>query len=432
MVPRAARLISALERPVVPSDRTARRLALAAFVVYFFVGWKIEATGTFKANDVFFNADCDRVFAAVFHPDQKSPSYAVGSGHPLVGLIFGPVVALSDFVFRGAEDLPVRLLCHAAAACAVALGYGVLRVFGAPRWLATWGAAVYAISCSQLVLGSIIEIYAFVALAVAASLLVAARSDGLLRNALLGNATFGLNVALAPHALLMPPVLWLGRMPLRRWLGRTLLFVVGTACLAVVFAKLQELVYPGTGFFFKKDALADYGPWWSVPNTRAAALHRAARVVPHFFAFDVVAPVPLYSEDSKRMTSFMLEAKDLVARYDGFGGVVAGVWIASLLVATFYNVRGLFRGDRAVRARVVLLGGWLLGTFGLFMVFGDDVLLYSPMWTLHFIVWIVLGLSTFASANADRERWARFAAFAFVLALAANNAVFVSRMLAKY
>jgi hypothetical protein len=429
---RAQRVISGLSQPVVTRDLTGRRLALAAFFVYFAIGCKFEAAGLFKLNNNLFNADCERVLDAAFHPDRFSPYSAFGSGHPLLGILVSSVVSGLELLFQGAGDLPARLACHAAAAAAVAFGYLALRGFGVPRWFAACGAFVYAVSCSQLVLGSIVETFAFVALALTSSLSLAARSEGILANALLAVGTFGVNSALAPHALLMPPVLWLGRMRFVRWLRTVVIFVLVATFVAVVLAKLQDLVYPGVGFFFQRNPAAEYKPWWSMPETRAAISHRALRLVPHFFAFSVVAPTPLYSGDVTKMTTFMLDNDDLVAHYDAFGGTVAATWLALSLLATVSNLRSLFRGDAALRARIVLLLGWLFGAFGLFMIFGDDLMLYSPVWTFHWVAWVVVGLAPLVSGGGLGERWGRALAVAFAGALVVGNAAFVTRMLARY
>jgi hypothetical protein len=128
----------------------------------------------------------------------------------------------------------------------------------------------------------------------------------------------------------------------------------------------------------------------------------------------------------------MQEDKDLIAQYDAFGATLAAAWIGLLLVATMSNLRALFRGDAALRARIVLLLGWLFGAFGLFMVFGDDLMLYSSFWTFHWVAWVVVGLVPLVTGGERRERWGRPSAIAFAAALAVCNAVFVTRMLARY
>ncbi|HVW28697.1 MAG TPA: hypothetical protein VHC69_25200 [Polyangiaceae bacterium] len=425
---RAQRTITALQRPVEPRDRAPRLLGWLAFLVYFAIGSKIERAGAFNGDNYFFNADCVRVVANVFRADQVFLSAV--AGHPLIAILVSPLVAVLRLVLTGTGNLPERLLCHAAAAGAVALAYRVYRAFGASRALSTWGALVYGASCSELVLGSIIETFAFVSLTLTASVLVAERTDRVLGNALASVATFGVNAALVAHALFAPPLLWLGRMRFARWAPRVLLFVVLAVALALAVAKIQELVYPGVGFFFQKDAVTEYHPWWAIPDTRSAVSFRASRLVPHFFAYSIVAPSPLYSSDSAKMTTFM--QADRLASYDVFGKAVVTQWIVLALIAAVNNVRSLFLGDGVERSRVVLLVGWLLGAFVLFMVFGDDLLLYSSLWTFHLVTWVVLGMRRFVGSGGAQKRWAISVGFAFAAALAANNAVFVVRMLAPY
>src|SRR5581483_5507845 len=171
----------------------------------------------------------------------------------------------------------------------------------------------YGASCSELVFGSILETLPFVSLAPTASLLVAARSDRVVPNALVSTAVLGTNAALAPHALFAVPLLWLGLMRFWPWLRTALLFLFALAAIALALAWLQERVYPGLGFFFQKNAASAYQPWWSIPETKKAILHRASFLIRHFFAFSVVAPQALFSN---KWTTFMQDQNDVVAHYD--------------------------------------------------------------------------------------------------------------------
>jgi hypothetical protein len=161
-------------------------------------------------------------------------------------------------------------------------------------------------------------------------------------------------------------------------------------------------------------------------------VHRATVLVTHFFAFSIVAPRPLLTGPPDTMTTFMWEEKNRLAHYDAFGSVVVAIWCALVLVATFSNVRAFFRSDGTARARIAFLSGWLLGTLGLFWYFGDDLLLYSPLWTFHWVMWVVLGLVPLARATDHRAPWFRIGGLTFVAMLALNNAVFVKRMVLQH
>jgi len=242
---------------------------------------------------------------------------------------------------------------------------------------------------------------------------------------------FGLNVALAPYSILAAPVLWLGRLPSRKWVFRTALFWLCLLACALVLLKLQHDLYPDTNFFHKK-ILVDYATNYSDAATGFEhRLRRWARLIPHLVAFDVVAPVPLFTGKPDRITTFMWDGGvHKVALYSAFGWVVAAIWIVVFAIASFSNLRSLFRGD-AERLGVRLLSmGWLFGVFWLFTRFGDDFLLYSELWAAHVVLWVFLGLEEYATTRYGRAL--EWGSLAFVVTLAANNFAFVSRMLEFY
>ena len=141
---------------------------------------------------------------------------------------------------------------------------------------------------------------------------------------------------------------------------------------------------------------------------------------------------PLFTGPPEKMTTFMWEAKQSVAHYEGFGAAVAYLWCTLAVTATACNVVVFFRRGAPGRAPRLFLLGWLTGTFGLFMVFGDDLFLYSPLWTFHWVAWVILGLGVLVPDGGTLKRWVRFGAYAFAFALVANNAAFVHRMLESY
>jgi hypothetical protein len=432
LVLQARHAISSLERPPRQREVIPHLLFVAAFAGYYWVSSAIALRNGFKKFNVFFNADCPRVIADILRGHVRVPSKNVATAHPLFALFANPPsIVLEAMLPAGSGNLPARLLCNAAAAGAAALAYRVFRRLDAPRALAVAGAAVYGLSCSEIVLGSIVETFPFVSLTLVASVLIALRTTKPMPNALGQVAAFGMNVSVLPHTLFCAPVLWFPRMRFFAWAKKTSAFLCAVVFITLALAKTQETLYPGTGYFFQKDeeATHEYRRFYAVPRTKDAFLERAHWLVPHFFGFSVVAPRPLLTRPD-RFTTFMWEKKGELAEYDVFGSLTAFVWCAAVAVATASNARTLVRGTPIERSRVALFAGWLLGTFGLFTAFGDDLLLYSPLWTFHLVAWVVLGLASLKSRIG--RPWLRYPAFVFVAALAANNAVFVYRMLQPY
>jgi hypothetical protein len=429
---RARHAISTLEAPVAEHDSVPRITFGLSFLVHCWIGSEIQRRDAFKAYNYFFNADCPRVIDDMLRSHRKVPSDLIANAHPLFALFTAPITGGLEAVFRDSGALPARLLCHAAAAGAAAVAYRVFRALGAPRWFAAAATAAFALSTTELVLGSIVETFSFVSLVLAVGVLVAVRSVSPFRNAFAQVLALGVNTTLLPHTLFFAPVLWLGRVRFGRWVRTTLIFVAAVAGLAIALTKFQEWLYPGTGFFFQKDAVHAYRDYWSIPKTKAAFDHRAARLIPHFFAFAFVAPMPFLTDAPDKMTTFMWEQKDAIARYDGATRYLAALWCTLGAVATASNVYALFRGDATRRAQVIALAGWLFGSFGFFMVFGDDLLLFSPFWVLHWFSWVVVGLVPLIRTDERREPWLWACAAAYVFALALGNAAFVERMLGHY
>ncbi|HEX3595997.1 MAG TPA: hypothetical protein VHU80_12885 [Polyangiaceae bacterium] len=428
---RAYRAIVLLERAAATRDLVPRILFATTFFAYFSIGGYIDGHGVFKENNHFFNGDSERAIHDLL-PTIRMPSQVISLGHPLLAILVDPFVQAFALVLRGSGNLPVLLACHVAGALAAVLAYLVFRRLDAPRALAAGAAVIYGFSCSELVFGSIAETFAFVALALTASVLVAVRTTNPLANVLVQVTAFGTNAALAPHSLLCAPVLWFPRLRFGRWLRTTLIFVVLLAVTILVLARLQELFYPGTGYFFQRNGAEAYSRWASLPKTKEQILHRGAELASHFFAFCVVAPRPLLTEPPDSITTFMWEQKRLIAHYDVLGAIVASAWCLLLLAATAANVRAFFLGDATTRARILFFAGWLFGTFGLFAYFGDDLLLYSTLWTFHLVAWVVLGLTALGPPLERRAGWFKIAAFSFVALLVLNNGVFVHRMISQH
>ena len=427
---RARRTIRALERPPTARDLAPGLFFVATVAVYFWIGTELEERGGFRKLNTFFNADCPRVARDMLRSHLAVPSKNVTVAHPFFVLLTNPLAVVLERLFPDASLAPARMLCHAAAALAVALAYRVFRVLGAPRWLAGAGASVYAFSASGLVLGSIVETFSFAALALVAGVLTALRSASPLGNAVVQVTAFGVNASLLPHTFFCAPVLWIPGHTRLQWTRKTLLFLASAILLTLALVKLQELLYPGAGFFFQKTVTHEYRHYWSVPRTWGAVVARWRWLIPHFFAFAIVAPEPLFTRPPDNFITFMLVKKNLISHYDPYGTAIAYVWCALGLVATASNARQFVRGDAAARARIILFAGWLFGMFLLFTIFGDDIFLYSSLWTFHLVAWVVLGLVPLVRTTSRRS--AHAIAFAFVCALTLTNVLFVHRMLQHY
>jgi hypothetical protein len=224
-------------------------------------------------------------------------------------------------------------------------------------------------------------------------------------------------------------VLWIGRLPFRKWLANTALFVTLVCAVALGLLKVQHDRYPDTNFFHRS-YFEGYLVYSEKPQDFARYVHRWIRLVPHVFSFDVVAPVSLFTGNPDKITTFMWEQRDRVAGYSPLGGTVACVWALSFVVALVGNVRGAFRGDRTRLGLRLLCSGWIVGVFALFTFFGDDLMLYSELWVGHIVLFVAVGLAEFV--RDEHMRFWKAGGVLFLTLLAWNNARFVLEMLSRY
>ena len=96
----------------------------------------------------------------------------------------------------------------------------------------------------------------------------------------------------------------------------------------------------------------------------------------------------------------------------------------------FFNARGAFRGDRTRLGLRLLCAGWMVGVFGLFTFFGDDLMLYSELLVGHVVLFVAVGLAEFV--RDEHLRFWKAGGVLFLTLLAWNNARFVVEMLARY
>jgi|GEM_PF-3889012 len=359
-------------------------LALAFGGIYFFLGWARYERGLFYCFNAYFNTDTVRV---IVDATSLEASNARTVTHPLFPLLVAPVGYVLSLLFeRGAA---VLLLVAVTAAFTLYFLVRALRTFVEPRESLAL-AFFYACTSSSLIMFSTTETFVWSALGIALLTFgVRAKKGRVWRGGasvlLLGVLTTNILHIVSAHFLDPAPS------PLRK---RALLGArwAGFAVIAVSLgAILQHYVIAGAPLFFAPNHLAAERRY--VPTlTLSTRLLREVDLLAHFFQFSLVAPEPIFI----RRNDSQVDWVTFLSIYDGvFARYPLAAWPALLLTsalliwASYVNLR---YGRRSVEVLTVL--ATLLLHLGLFSAYGDDFMLYSPLWMVHWMFWIALALRT--------------------------------------
>jgi hypothetical protein len=421
-------------RPLRQRDRIPAVLFATGFIIYYSIGHLIgrfDGFDGFRYFNLFFNADPPRVVLDVANAGHSLPTIAASAAHPLLVILTNPLGGILARICDSSVQATL-LMCHVAAALAVVYLYLLLRELSVQAWLATAGALGYVLSTTSLILGSIPETASFASFAIAAALWLSVRARGLVRLAAANVAMFGFNAALLPHALLATPVLWVGSFAPRRWFTRVAALWLLSAALCVSLYLLQRHLHPSINMFHPWGYQV-YDNFVAAPQTAADLAYRWACVGRHFFAFSMVAAEPFVTEPPQWTTTFMWHARQAIASYRHWLGIVTvGLWLVLVSAAAGAHVWHWGSMSARQRAMVVLVVTWMLGAAGFFTFFGDDLLLFSFFWMLHLTVFVTLGLSVWIARAGVSEGLPKIAAGVFLIALAIHQGTFVAQMLHYY
>jgi hypothetical protein len=376
-----------MERPMAARDRAPWLLFLGSFLAYWLVGQILNQFHAHDIDNLMFGGDVSRVWHDLTRSDREPTSgIAVSSAHPLFVLLFHPVATVVSRILGGSDLMAALLVCHAAAALGNTFLYLILRRCGVGRSLAIAISIALGLTTAQLMFGSTTETYSFIPAATLGLAYLAMRTDSPFATAPVALLPFALNVALLPYALLAPPVVWLGRMRLRKWSRTVLLFWFAVLILGVGALLYQHVQYAETNFF-DRTAQSAYNYYIH----KSDVLARMFELAMFFVAFSVVGPKPITYGDAAHQAGFI---HNRLSTYSTLGWLVALLWATVLLAASYANLRMLLRIRREHRALVLLCGGWLLGSFGFFFFYGFEMFLPCEFWTSFLLLWVGLGLHT--------------------------------------
>ncbi|MBC7875782.1 MAG: hypothetical protein H7Y59_01310 [Anaerolineales bacterium] len=390
-------------------------LAIFFFFLYLLIG-SIFNQPIFNYIDTFFDTDVYlwRLRFATEHYQDMSHRPV----HPYINIIIRPLVALISLFLKGDTLYATFVLVALTGAFCVFLVWYFIKQFVDGPLYATLVAAIFGSSTSQLIMGSFIETYIFLAAASLIFLILLLKDKPQYTLVITGLTTFGitfLNFAqIAMTHLLI-------KRDIKQWIKYGLIVAV----LVVPINLLNNYIYPDDHPYLWNPSSYGREEKHSFDPTLQRA-HYLGRVM---FLHSTVAPEPVFFKEGGPFVKMWFfraairKAPMLIAQYDGwFASTVAYLWFAFMLLGGVLFLKNLLRQDNRYSFNFILT---IIFFFVLHMFYGRDVFLYAPNWM--YAIFLFLALAWRELAN---KRWFQIALLGFLPLLLINNLSLFFLMLA--
>jgi len=365
----------------------------------------------FDVDDIFFDSD-GLLWRMRFVTDSYR-DYYWRSVHPFVLLIIRPLITLfAFFLKRDRLAAAFVLVAFAGALCVFLAWYFVKHTVGNSIY-ALLLASLLGVSAAQLVFGSLIETYIFLAAVALVFMVLLLRDKPLFVLVITGTISFGITLTNFIQTVI---AFIMVKRDFKQWIKYGL--IVGA--LVIPLALLNNFIYPNSQpyFFIPSNLTSETG------NTFAPSVARGAAVLRVMFLHSIVAPDPLIlKEEIPFLKVWMFKAEPMrVSEYrTWFGKTLAYAWLGLLLLGGFLFLKNLRKEDNRFTFAFILI---LIFNFLLHLRYGKDLFLYSTNWTYAIILF--LGLAWRELAN---KRWFQVVLLIFVALLMANNSRLIFTML---
>jgi hypothetical protein len=377
-------------------------IGLAAFGVYASLGLAFEQRGLFYCQNVLFDADVTRVIddLTTWHTSHHRTSV-----HPLFTLLTLPI---------GAE-LARWLSPAIIAVVAVALaGAGAVAVAGAllrrllPEEEALTLTLVYASASSSLFMFSIIDTFAFSALAIAVLLYWARRELPLPQQLLARVLTFGTvttNLVFVAIAEGWAPRRVASKVDWWALCVRSFALSVATVLVTAALALLGSRFIPNTHLFFDPAALSQERHYMPRFADAGDVLARVEYLLLSLVCHAWIVPRPRFYRNPDFGVDWATFTELRFTSYSALQALLALAVVALLVWASWSNL-----SSGANKPAKLAVGSSLAFHAALLFVYGHEFFLYTPLWMLQWILWIALALSE------PLRRWKPSARMLLVLA----------------
>lgn len=379
-------------------------LSALFFGLYLLIGSVLNHP-RFDVDDIFFDSD-GFIWRYRLTTDHWQDFYW-RSVHPLALLILRPLVNLLSVFLHGDTYFAAIVLTAIAGAACVFLAWMFMKEALQDNVSALIMAFLFGISTSQLIFGSLIETYVFLAVATLLFFVLMQREvHSLPLLVSVGVATMGITLTNFAQTV----IALFGARPNLKFILKFGFIVVA---LVISLTLASNLFYPNASpyFFVPSSFVAEE------QNVRAVSLNRAQALTRAFLFNNIVAPSPLLSHKDIPFTQFRFyRAEDykISAYSTPLQSATGRIWLAFLTVAAIFFVKD-FKSQN-MRLTLSLMGCVLLNLL-IHLRYGKELFLYSPNWTYAIV--LLLGISW---KKLLAHKWFQIPLIAFLLLLIVNNA----------
>lgn len=403
-------------------EENALGLLIAAFFffVYFILSFTFNQPA-FDTNDIFFDTDTWS-WRVRFATDQYRDVYW-RVAHPFILIIFRPVVAALALFLDGDRFAATFLLNALGGAACVFLAWSFVKQKTSDALYAALIAALFGGAAGQLIFGSLLETYVFLALISMLAAVWSLKDTPLSAFIVSGILAFGISMSgfIAPGMIFA-----LQRRNLKHWLAFGLLLAASSVPLSL----LNNAVYPDSQPYFFDLSAYDT----EERNTFAPSIRRAMVVGRTMFAYSFVAPDPLVFR--REFDFFKVWIVDVSRRYypfdpdylqtseydNVFGTALATAWLGLAALGGMGFVAQIFKKEDLWLSFAFIL--IILFEFFFRLRFGKELFLYAANWVYAITLFLALGWKNFAA-----QKSFQLALLIFIAAMLANNARLIFVML---
>lgn len=381
-------------------------LAAFFFFLYLLIG-SIFNQPIFNYNDIFF--DTDVYLWRIRFATEQYQDLSERPVHPFIAIIIRPLVALVSLFLKGDTLYATFVLVALMGALCVFLVWYFIKHFVDNPLYATLITAIFGSSTSQLVMGSFIETYIFLAAASLVFLILLIKDKPQYTLVITGLATFGIT-------FLNFAQLGMTHLLIKRDIKQSIKYGLIVLALAVPLNLLNNFIYPDTHpYLWDPASYGQEGKHSFTPTLQRA--HYLGRVM---FLHSTVAPEPVFIKEDIPFVKVwffrasLRKAPMMIAQYEGwFSSSVAFMWFGFMLLGGILFLKNLWKQDNWFYLNFILT---MIFFFALHMLYGRDVFLYAPNWT--YAIFLFMALAWRELAN---KRWFQMALLTFIPLLLINN-----------
>jgi hypothetical protein len=387
-------------------------IALAFFAIYFLLS-NIFNQPLFNFDDIFFDTDA-KLWRARFGTENYTDFYW-RTVHPFVLIIVRPWAYLISLFLKGnLLFASFTLISITGATCVFLIWYFVKEKTDNDLY-ALLISTIFGASSSQLIFGSLLETYGFLALTAIIFIILLLKNAPTWALVVTGLAAFGITIAnLAQTAI--------AHFMVKRNIWQIITYGLIVLAFILPLNLLNNFIYPEAHPYLWEFSSQD-----EEKNVFTIELQRANYLTRVMVFNSFVSPSPiLYKEDIPfiKIWMFLATTKGVlrVSEYkDAFSSFVVYGWATLILFGGVLFIKNIFKQDNRFPFAFILI---TLFSFALHMRYGRDVFLYSANWVYAIILFLALAWQEFAN-----KRWFQITLLTFIALLLINNSTLIKTML---